>query len=176
MKSFLKEYRKILDLFNGLGVCGLGTTTPKFVGWTVSLPDRHKVSVFTTMGGRKYKKVQLEWRFLTPAQQINYFIDTYLKSVVAPYVQKSIVVFEQNKSGMIHMHMLCYDAGIQNDYSLTSLRANVRQEGICLSMAGSNMEKHKHLNFIHWVENVPEWIQYMQKDIELHDYPVLLIE
>lgn len=163
----LKEYYKLL------GKDTLGRSLPKAVGWTVSLPTKFKVPQMTTQGGRRLRKIDVAWCFLTPNQQIVYLTEKYLK-IIESYVEKYLAVFELNKAGCVHMHLICYDSGIQNDYALASLRANIRQEPLCMKIAGSNMNRHRVLNFIHWISDVPKWIEYMQKDLDKHDYPILL--
>jgi len=149
------------------------TKTTQYVGWTVSLPDKFMVPITATQKGRMCK-VKVRWTTLLPEEQINYFKYEYLPKVVCPFVEKVMCIFEMNKHGNIHAHCVCM--GIYNDYQLCGLRKLVAREQICINIVGMNQKKHLHLNYIHWIEQLEDWLQYMQKDILKHMYPLLVYQ
>lgn len=175
IRTLFKGETRDVEKIHGtlLGGVSLGNIPPrKPIGWTVSIPTRHCVPVVAKFNERKARKAKLRWEYLTPTQQCDYLLNTYIKTIVSPYVESLLGVFELNKNGHVHLHMICY--GIDNDYQLSALRSKVRQEPLAIQMVGHNMTKHKHLNFIHFLEDVPKWIQYMQKDIDKNPLPVYL--
>lgn len=149
------------------------TKTTQYVGWTVSLPDKFMVPITATQKGRMCK-VKVRWTTLLPEEQINYFKHEYIPKVVCPFVEKVMCVFEMNKHGNIHVHCVC--SGIHNDYQLCGLRKIVAREQICMNIVGMNQKKHLHLNYIHWLEDLEDWLQYMQKDILKHLYPLIVYQ
>jgi hypothetical protein len=173
--EYIGDSRDLKNLYR-LSVVSLGITTQaRLIGWTISLPPSFKVKTLMRVGAKKVTQSQkVKWEFLTPNQQITYYQETYLPTIVCAYGQMVYVAFELNKRGMVHAHCLFYDSGIQNEYALTNLRAMVRQEYLCMQMVGSNMTKHMALNHIHFLDKgVDPWIEYLMKDIEKNNYPLL---
>lgn len=145
-------------------------STKKFIGWTINIPTKYKVSV-TMVQGRHRKNVKLCWEYLTHEQQDSFLLN-FCRSVIGSHISDFIFVYEQTKAGNLHVHAICYDDQVQNDYALTSLRKSVAQSVPCVRIAGTNMNKHRYLNYIHFLEDIEEWIEYLQKDLLEHDLPI----
>lgn len=161
---------------DGVGGGALGNRPrPKFIGITVSIPTRWKTKVLAQSASGRSKMVPLAWQFLKPQQQYDFFIEEYIPKVLQKYLDTMIIVFERNKAGCLHIHLIAYDEHIQNDYDMDCLRASIRQSYLPMSMVGSNMNKHKVLNFIHYIEDVGEWLKYMSKDESQHEYDIKFI-
>lgn len=167
MRILVERSVESLALLHGALLAG----TKKVIGWTVSPPANLKVPIEIQSGKRKTKR-KVRYDFLTPDQQIRFLVDSYIPKVLRVNIARGVVTFEQNKSGNIHLHGIFYDEGIQNDYAMTSLRKNVMQTGLCMVIAGTNKNRHRVLNYIHFLEDINKWIEYLMKDVDLHDYPI----
>lgn len=150
----------------------LGTGMQNSYGWTISLPDNYKCTVYVPVFG-KLKKMNVRWDSLNPSQQIHYFRDLYLPKVVAPLVDAAIAVPEFNKKGNVHFHLLCLDSEALNDYDLACIRKTVLQK--TMHMHGGSPVRAKALNYIHFLNNLDEWVSYLGKDLDKHVFPILTI-
>lgn len=151
---------------------GLPKTT-QYVGWTINLPDSFMVPKIATQKG-KLCKVKVKWTSLLQKEQIDYLRFEYIPKVVCGYTDKALCVFELTKKGNVHAHLLV--TGIYNDYQLMEMQRSVAREHICVNIVGTNPNKQRHLNYIHWLTSLDDWLEYLQKDIEKHTYPILLFQ
>lgn len=148
-----------------MSVDSLGISTPKnmdpgllAIGWTISIRDQCKVPVSSLRNKKLY------WGTLTPSQQYSYLSNTYIPTVVNRYVTQYECHFELNKRGNVHAHLLVY---IQShpgheEYDLRCLQKSVSQNRLVVSMA--SISTRKHLNYIHMLNDINEWTEYIRKD------------
>lgn len=150
----------------------LGSGMQVFYGWTIALPDSYKISCEIPIMGHR-KKLSVRWDNLNPSQQIHYFRDVYFPKVVLPLVDGAIAVPEFNKKGNVHMHLICCDSEAMTDYDMACIRKDVLQR--TMHMHGGSPIRAKALNFIHFLNDYDQWIRYLEKDLQLHVFPILTI-
>ena len=126
------------------------------IGWTINIPTKFKVQV-TIVNGKRRAKRSVCWEYLTHEQQVSY-LTNYIRSVIGSHVSECIAIFEQTKQGNLHVHAICYDPTINNSYHLSALRKSVSQHIIPLKIAGTNLNRHRYLNYIHFLQDVDEWL------------------
>lgn len=133
-------------------------------GWTVSLSDKMRILRKDIRPSPPSLRTRfLKWGVLTIDQQINFFIsyiDTLKKCLLFPACTGLDGSFELTKAGNVHLHLIVYSSTPKLDVLI--LRRLVAQHKICQVLhMGKNMVK---LNFIHELESVTEWIDYLLKD------------
>lgn len=123
------------------------------------------------------KKVrQLKWGLMTSLEQYRYFYHVYIPSVVAPLVTEGTFVTETSEDGRIHVHCLLrtdfeddemYDEGAMlRDLRLGFVRNRLVHslvDSLKLKNDDKRMAVYKRLNYVHYLEDVPAWIEYMEK-------------
>lgn len=152
----------------------LGIGMQNSYGWTISIPDLYQITGYITKQDCPTKKIKIRWRDLNPSQQIHYFRDCYFPEVVAKVVDAAVCVPEMNKAGNIHMHLLCFDKEKLNDYDLGCMRKAVHQ--YTFKIHGGMKNRSIHLNYLHFLKDTGEWISYLEKDLNKHVFPVILIK
>lgn len=148
----------------------LGIGTNGLFGWTISIPTSFMVAVLVNN-----KRLKLRWEFLTPRQQYSYYRDIYLPLVVRFHCVKAVGVPELTSAGNMHVHLLCQCDTMVNDYDMWALRKGLLQNTRVLQIARGNARRGKFLNTVHFLSNKSEWMGYLQKDLEKHDYPLFII-
>lgn len=155
-----KNVRRSVD---SLGI----STDLKCVGWTVAVPDSlilpaRYITISKTSILGKSRLTKYRYRDLTPYQQYHFLTSYYLPSVVCPHIAKGVGVPELTKSGNVHLHMICQDE-LKTSLDLWTLRKSVDQCHLARTITkGVNTAR---LNYIHYLEDVNEWILYMMKDL-----------
>lgn len=152
----------------GIGMAG-------FYGWTISLPSKALIRAVVNTG-TCFKPFKLRWEQCTPFQQIRYLIDTYLPKVVSGLVDVAIAVPEITQAGNIHLHLLCHHATVTNEYGINDIRKSVLQNMVCIRFHKMKKNAIMALNYIHLLNDVDKWIEYMSKDLDKHDYPCIIIK
>lgn len=131
----------------------------QYVFATISPPSRVKIMV--TRGKRR---VGVPYDVLTQDEQrmflISYFTKVYLHSMHVQYV----AVFEHNKAGNLHMHMLLYSTGMQNEVELQRFQRLVNSHQLTLKYAG--YKNRIRMNNIVFCDDLDETIKYLEKDIK----------
>lgn len=138
-------------------VCENGAT--RYVFATISPPAMAKIIV--TRGKRR---AGVYYDVLTQDEQrkflINYFTKVYLHSMHVQYV----AVFEHNKAGNLHMHMLLYSTGLQSEIELQRFQRLINSHQLTLKYAG--YKNRIRMNNIVFCENVEDTIKYLEKDMK----------
>jgi len=145
----------------------LGIGTNGVFGWTINIPTHFMVKCMVNN-----KRIKLRWEFLTPSQQFVYYRDIYLPFVCKGYCNKFIAVPELTTKGNMHLHLLCQSDIMVNDYDLWSVRKSVLQNNRVLEISRGNPKHGRHLNYIHFLVDVPQWRNYLGKDLKHHEFPI----
>lgn len=162
------KYKKSMDFC----ALALGTSTQKlpdgkqYFGYSISFPINHNIKVrqgkIYANGKIKQIETMLPYYKATPKQQMEYIIHEYLPNVVTPNIENGVGIFELTKAGEIHCHLLCYDNNIYDTIDMVTLRKT-----ICQNLTVNRIIKNKdnkRLNYIHFLNNLSEWVIYMHKE------------
>lgn len=166
-QSLRSEIKNVIPTL-GIGIAG-------FYGWTISLPtgDFFRMSI---SNGIHYETFKMRWGNCTPTQQLQYLKDTYLPRVVSPSVDVAMAVPELTNNGNIHLHLLCYNTQLKNEYDMATIRKDVLQNPLSVRFHKMRKNAITALNYIHFIEDIEDWICYMSKDLDKHEYPCLIVK
>lgn len=162
------EFSFSTDIVERVVTLGITTSAP-CLGITISCPPALLLPVAYTKISKKTmrqscKEAKIRYGDLTPAQQYHFMCTYYIPLVFTPLIDKGIGIPELHKSGNVHIHMLCQDNSITNDVDLWTLRKSIDQTAIVRKITkGRNTMR---LNYVHYLEDVQDWIKYMGKTIE----------
>lgn len=157
-------------------VVSLGITTASrelrknVIGITIAIPTDWPCKLIATKhlkyGKIKKETIHRKYGTLPPEIQYGYLINTYIPQAITPFVERGIVIPELTKKGNIHAHLICYSPDIQTTIDMITLQRTIYSSIIVRQMTGGKIERHKYLNFIHFLKDVSEWVDYMRKDEE----------
>lgn len=136
-------------------VLTLGISTAPAIGITVNVPVKHKI--------RDGRGRIAEWQSIGPIQQQRWFVREYLPRVILPFVQRGILIFELTKAKNIHCHMICWDPAVEVEIDMIELRAQINNCVLTQSICKGRTEHAKILNFVHFLADEPDWIDYLKK-------------
>jgi hypothetical protein len=138
--------------------------------WTIALSDKmrfHRKNIRPTVPN-KYK--YLKWGSMTTDQQRNALNDlVVMVSECSLFPEKQFELFgffELTKNGNIHLHMSIH-TNEQPNLQVLLLRRLCSQIQ-CMIMLHRCKNESK-LNYIHTIEDVPEWVKYITKDYKPGD-------
>lgn len=142
-------------------------THAKAIGFTIAIPSKAKIPTRIKRTLKSGKVVtdtaMIAYQALTPHQQYEFLIEHYVPHVVTPFIDVGVCVPELTQNNNVHLHILGCDKNIVDEYDMKTLRCQVGQ---CLATRKLTKNNNVNLNYIHYLQDVPKWIEYLQKDRE----------
>lgn len=136
-------------------VSSLGMDTVPGIGLTVNVPTGHKI--------RDKHGVVRPWSAIGQRDQVLWFVYEYFPRVIAPYIARGILVFELTKKNNVHFHLICWDETIQSRIDMAELQHTINNCVLTNSINKGRHENAKVLNYIHFLNDQPDWIAYLKK-------------
>lgn len=137
-------------------VLSLGMSTVPPIGFTVNLPTGYLIR-------DKLGKART-WQAMGPRDQIPWFINEYHPRIIAPFIQRGIIVFELTKQRCIHFHMICWDETVVAEIDMAELTHSINNCVLTKSINSGRNAKPQVLNFVHFLKDVDDWIGYLKKE------------
>lgn len=166
----LEDLKDFWDYPLGINPKNPGDSTkvsPHVIGWTINLPYDVPVIIperYITLNGKSNKRERkIKYKDCTPLQQVKYLIEYYLPRVVTPLLERGVGVFELTAKGEVHCHIMAIDPAITDTVDLITLRKKVSQLLVVRKITKGN-SRQGSCNYIHYVDCVQSWIEYLQKD------------
>lgn len=152
------------DIDRAITFLGISLTAPA-VGITVSLPTKLKIP----LSYKRKLKVAVPYEMMTPVQQMHFIVHYYLPKCITPYVRSGLIVPELTKNGNVHVHILAQDPVILNRLDLQTLRTSIAQSVMVRKVLENkpSVKGLMTLNYIHFLESIPDWITYLKKDLHI---------
>lgn len=149
-----------------VGSLGIPTAPP--FGFTVAIPTGHLIAEHLFSRSVDNKSTKRHYQELNPSQQISWLMKEYVPRVVAPYVDRALIVCELTKSDNIHLHMICWDPSVRTDWDMAWLRKTVNNTVLCRSILKGKYDHARILNCIHFLSEdkggIKQWTEYLSKD------------
>lgn len=136
----------------------------QYYAWTINIPTNHlipRVDIRPSPPSLRIKN--LRYRMLNVDQQINYlnkFIRELFTCCLFPEHEGATFYFELNSSGNIHAHGIVFTT--TSNLDIVNVRKLCLQHRTCQRIHLGRNEMR--LNYIHPIDNVREWIEYITKD------------
>lgn len=157
----LSDSKDVKEVALALGISAAPPDGRKQIGWTIAMDPSLKI-LLKPRGTITYGQ-------LTPLQQYRFLLEKYIPTVVAPFVDYGVIVPELQKNGNIHLHLICSDDVVKGKMvDIISLQKTVGQTTFVRKITKGKKQKEVVLNYIHYLDNIDEWMNYMNKD-ELKD-------
>lgn len=174
--SILNEGVSLIKIFDGAILETLGTVWQNFktksLFITISPSSQAKVECLVNA---KLKRI----RYDSLKQSLQYlFLIRYFRKVYLPLFRDSyfVGVFENNKQGNVHLHILLNDETMIGDqYDLDCIRRSVNTHDVTSKYLNS-LKDAVHFNHIVFCESYSETIDYLKKDIFMSHkhYPLMV--
>lgn len=159
------SYKTVYECVAALGITTHGGS-PCF-GVTVAIPSNLIIpwpDIYNSKSRNGSVKLhKLRYSSMTNEQQYMFLIKKYIPSVITPFIERGLIVPELTKANNIHLHLICQDESIKTPQDMSNLQRLIFQSAVVQKISSNNFRLAINLNYIHFLDNVLEWLKYLSK-------------